>query len=297
MAFIRRKAGLSLLGIFTTTVTFANAIEFPDWSRAQIASQEEITGQNNSETELFQYSEERRIFVLDFGGKRGLRHRGETLNRIAAFLDAKDAPKDKLLTDKELGRLIWSSGENHETFFLAHCFKASDLIKFFNTADASSFQLNKEELKLRDMLIRNLFMQKNRIYKQVPPEKILIAIPEEQKENLKTLQEEAVTSESRRMLFRHEMGHAKYFLNPKYRKYCKQFFQKKITPEIRIALIHFFKNYSYDSGNEDLLINEIQAYVIHTPLEYTFSHFDFSLDALRAVKKEFLASMPANGQP
>jgi hypothetical protein len=98
----------------------------------------------------------------------------------------------------------------------------------------------------------------------------------------------------RATILHHELSHGEYFTNPTYATYAQGFWRDTLKEEERAAFRRFLGSEDYDTGVEDLMINEMQAYVMHTPDRRFFDPVALGLkpgtiDRLRAT---FLLNMP-----
>src|SRR3546814_15243339 len=89
----------------------------------------------------------------------------------------------------------------------------------------------------------------------------------------------------------HELSHGEYFTNAAYRDYCARFWSEALTPAERAAVTAFLHRLGYDARNQDLMINAMQAFLIHTPDPRVFSaaHAAMAEDRLRVRRAPFRA--------
>ena len=274
-------------------------LPYPDWGKPKLASYEEILDRENKgskKTELFIFEENPKIYVLDFGsysgGERGLEHQDKVTNRLSIYVEKKDAPKDRVLGDSELEQFIINTGRDSETFSLGHDFRACDLARFFTQCQKQGIG-NEEELKLRSVLVENRFIKRNKseVYEAIS-DKALITFSEEQIDNPSTKQYDGGFLWRRRVTLSHELGHGEYFTNENYRKYSKNFWNEKMNESDRKAFLKMLNKMGYDSENKDLIINEMQAGLVHTPFSWFSRSIDMHLERLEELKKEFLTESP-----
>ena len=279
----------------TATVSL-DEVPCPEWGMAKIASYDEILDKKNQgskQTEMFRFEENPSIYILDFGsysgGERGLEHQGKAMNRLSVYIEEKGAPRDRVLTDSELEQFILSIGRNLESLSFARGYRAYDLARFFNQCQKQGVG-NEEELKLRSVLIKNGFIKRNRkgLYEAVST-KALISFPEEQSDNPDTPQLEGIDLWHRKAALGHELGHGEYFTNEDYRKYCRKFWYEKMGKSDRNAFLDLLDRYGYDSKNEELMIDETQAGLFHTPFRWFSAAIDIPLKRLEELRKEFLS--------
>jgi hypothetical protein len=218
-----------------------------------------------------------RILVLDFPT---LAQQGRMLNRMAAFIEKRGQPRDRLLDDAELDALTRRDGNTPDTFYYGHNYRPSDLRRFFALAARDGVQLNADELLLRALLEQENWLQDG-------AEGALLSLPRAGADAL-------MDASARLTILRHELSHGEYFTNAAYAEFVRRFWLVDLTEGQRAAFRRHLAAEDYDPDNEDLMINEMQAYLMHTP-DRRFFHAalvgitESELDRLRA---RFLAGMP-----
>ena len=304
MTYLRKLplvcAAFSILSASCSVVSTAPAaldeVPCPEWGIAKTASYDEILDKDNQgskQTEMFRFEENPTIYILDFGsysgGERGLEHQGKVMNRLSVYIEKEGAPRDRVLTDGELEQFILDTGRNSESFSIGRDYRAYDLARFFNQCQKQSVG-NEEELKLRSALVENGFIKKNGkgLYEPVST-KALISFPEEQSDNRDTPQREGINLWHRKATLGHELGHGEYFTNEDYRNYCRTFWHENMSQSDRKAFLDFLDRSGYDSMNKELVINEIQAGLFHTPFIWFSPAIDIPLERLEELRKEFLS--------
>jgi hypothetical protein len=85
----------------------------------------------------------------------------------------------------------------------------------------------------------------------------LISIPPE-------AHEQQIDPQSRATILHHELSHGVFFTDPTYAAYVRKFWQTALGDEQRAGFRHFLGDEGYDTANEDLMLNEAQAYLIYT---------------------------------
>lgn len=233
-----------------------------------------IISRKNQRIDFFQYSQNPRIFILDF---KNLKEQGKTMNRLASFIEKANAPKQKLLNNSELDEFIKNNGDNQENFYLGHNYSASDLARFFMTAKKQKLKLYSEEYLLEQILKENNFF--NYQMAVLVPEKFLITLSKEQPQK--------ITLEKRKIILNHELKHAKYFFDSNYQQYCHKFWKNGLTQKERALFLRFLDKEYYDISNLKLVISEMQAYLIYTPYTWFRSGLGISIDRLEIIRKSF----------
>src|SRR5205807_1326503 len=75
---------------------------------------------------------------------------------------------------------------------------------------------------------------------------------------------ENVTRRARATILRHELSHGEYFTNPVYAAFVHRFWTQTLTPGERDRIRRYLQSQGYDSGLEDVMENEAQAYLMFT---------------------------------
>jgi hypothetical protein len=247
------------------------------------ASVEEIATYKSTETKVFQLADNSLVFLIDFAD---LAVQGEALNRIALFVESRDR-KDTVLTGSELAEYFASKGEKPEQFLHGHDYQAGDLARFFNAMEQKKVPLNPRETYVLTVLVENNIIRKEgSAYIPVPPYKVILSIPQSKEGS-----EIHLSQDLRRSVLRHEASHGEYFTNDEYRSYCRAFWNNLKTREQQICHDELGK-LGYDPDNEDLLINELQAF-LWEPAKggYIDIYLIFEGTSLGALRQNFLAGI------
>lgn len=264
------------------------------------ASFEAIANNREVGRTLFQLAENPLIHVLDY---ESLHMQGRTFNRIAALIEWHEAPKEEVLDDQALARMIEGTSENPDTLFFGHDYRATDLARFFNIAQRSGIELNEEEQALLSLLLDRGFLRTDSDgFRIIPPEKVLIAIPRTQADNPQTSQSESVTMSMRKTILSHELGHGEFFTNPDYARYCENFWRNSLSVSQREAFTRFLSSTQhYDAQNESLLINEFQAYLAYSGVDGYFFGYDvvagIRAEDMARLREQFIADSPTRLRP
>lgn len=230
------------------------------------------------------------IYVLDFPS---LAQQGAMFNRLVAFIERAGAPHDRVLTDAELADLIRSVGRKPTTFAFGNDFRVSEVVRFFNLADMGGVPLNADETLLRDFLLEQGLMRlKFQFFQVVWPDRVILSIPQTQQRT--GADGITILPGVRGSILRHELAHGEYYANDDYAAYCTRFWEQVMTEEERAAFRVFLGGKAYDTDNEDLMINETQAYLIHTPDLAAFNpaRVKLSAVAIERLRQRFWAGNP-----
>ena len=241
----------------------------------RLADEAEILANDKDGITAFRFSHNRRVLVLDFAS---LLEQGLTLNRAAALVEKVGLPRDRVLGDAELDAAIAASGDSMATYYFGHDYAAADLARFFALADRDGIRLRPQEEWLRGLLRQEGMLAPD-------ARGALISIPRVGA---------GVDAGLRAAILRHELSHAEYFSNPGYARYVRQFWREGLDEAGREVFRRYLTTQNYDPSIEDLMANEMQAYLMHTTDARMFSAASLGvavgvMDRWQAV---FLLGMP-----
>jgi hypothetical protein len=224
---------------------------------------------------VFRFAANPNIMVLDFPT---LRMQGEMLNRIASLIEKANLPRDRVLTDAELDAAIRAHGDTTETYSYGHDYPAAALTRFFSLADRDRIALNAGEEQLRALLRQLGWFAPGATGG-------LISV---------THTNETITQTTRATILHHELSHGEFFSDPAYASYVQAFWLKVLTDDERSAMRRFLGSMDYDTGIEELMYNEMQAYMMFTydPRFFLPSNVNMTPDRRLRLQTEFLNGMP-----
>jgi hypothetical protein len=242
----------------------------------QSGSESEIREHVARALTIFSFAPDPNIVVMDFPT---LLQQGLMLNRVAALVEKSGLPRDRVLTDAELDHAIKQRGDTVETFYYGHDYAASELVRFFSLADRDQIQLNEEERRLRSLLEQLGWFEPGR-------NAGLITIP-------RIGAESNVTATTRATILRHELAHGEFFSNPAYADYVRRFWQNELTESERGGIRRFLGSQEYDTADEELMLNEMQAYLMFTFDPHFFKTADAGMTEERRaeLQKAFRSSL------
>jgi hypothetical protein len=243
------------------------------------ATESEIAEHVATSLTVFRFADNPRILVLDFAS---LHEQGEMLNRVAAFTEKAGLPHDRVLTDRELDEAIRERGDTVETFYFGHDYAAKSVVRFFAFADNQRIRLNPQEEKLRALL-----RQEGWFAPDVTAG--LISVPA-------VGSDPRITPSARVAILRHELSHGEFFSETDYADFTRTFWLTELTEAERGAVRGFLANEGYDPGDEELMFNEMQAYLMFTrdPTFFKPDMVGMTPDRLAALQEHFVAGMPAS---
>lgn len=241
-----------------------------------LATEAEIAAHTAPHTTVFRFAANPRILVIDYAS---LREQGLMLNRIAAFVEKAGLPHDRVLDTTALNTAITQSGETIESYYYGHDYGSHDLTQFFALADRDSIRLDEDEERLRVLL------HQVALFDSTQPGAV-ISLPQTSPDGIDAF--------TRRIILRHELGHGEFFSNPVYADFVRRFWSEALSVEQRAAFRHFLGGLNYDTANEELMLNEMQAFLMFTPDEryFTPGWIGASPAQVTALRHRFLATMP-----
>lgn len=239
---------------------------------------------------VWRYTPNSEVMILDVPGLEQL---GRTFNRVTQLTEQQySEPYPRVLTSLELAKYIGNAHRTFANFAAGHDLRIADLVQFFNLADRDKVELFPEEYALRDFLLEQGLIKEWRGFYQVQrPQAMILSIPQVQE---RRGGEPAVTSQARYAILLHELAHAEFHSNAAYNKYCRAFWANGLTAAQRESFKKFLASMRYSVDNEELVINEVQAYLMFTPDAGAFSAAKLGVteSVLAGLRDSF-----ARGQP
>jgi hypothetical protein len=246
--------------------------------RIETATEDQILHHTPTDLTVFRFASNPKVLVLDFAS---LHEQGLMLNRVAALVEKENLPRDRVLSDPELAAAIRASGDTVDTYYYGHDYSAAALQRFFVLADQEAIALDPEEEKLRKLLLQLGWFEP-------AVSGGLISIPA-------VAADPKVTLAARSAILRHELSHGEFFSNPDYAAYVHNFWLTVLTEKERAGVRSFLGKEEYDAHEEELMYNEMQAYLMFTrdPLFFTPDMAGLTPRRLSELQAEFLAGMPS----
>jgi hypothetical protein len=235
------------------------------------------------------------VLVVEFPN---LAAQGLAMNRKAALLEKADAPRDRVLDDLALALLVARSGDNTQTFYQGHDYASAALAQFYALVQRQTQPLNAQELRLRQLLLAKGVLQATEQGLQAVGHQALITFTAVQRDDPRTPEDEGVDERRRESILRHEASHGRFFTQPAYAQHCRQWWREAFTETQREAFRRYLAGLGYDRGNEELMLNEAQAFVLHTPDKRAFhaNLVGMTEAALDDLRTRFWRSLPAQRQ-
>ncbi len=227
-----------------------------------------------AEYELFSWNLYPEILIFDI---RSYEIQSRFFKRLAFFVE-KRGYRGELMTNSELSAL---HGWN------AHNYRPEGLADFFNRAAAEGFQLNAEELLLKEILLANgvLLDDAGGGEAVLPGDGGILTVSQESSPIL------------RELLMTHEAFHGIFYANRAFREGVFAQWEDLTVEEREYwrALLSFL---TYDPADRYLMVNEFQGYLLQQPEERVRGYFRGTLAGRLARRRgttfvnEFLAAHP-----
>lgn len=256
---VRRWRQALAIGAFFASLAWAGTSPVP------AVDYQQILDARSPALQVFDYSGRQPVFIFDFPT---LAAQGRTFNRMVALVERIGLARARVLNDAELAEFIRTTGKTEYTFAYGNDFLVSELVVFFNLAEHNNIALNEDEQRLRSLLFeQGLIRERYGFLQALQPNAVILSIPQEKQGG----GEPPVDAAARRTILTHELAHAEYYTNPDYRAWCRKFWHESLSQRQRESLRTFLARSGYDPANEELMINEAQAYLSFTPDPRAFS--------------------------
>ena len=229
-----------------------------------------------------------RVLVIQFPS---LQAQGAAMNRIAALVEKTGAPRERVLGDPELAEFIAQSGDSPATFYLGHDYGGGDLARFYRLAAEQRVTLNDAERRLHGILVAARLLAGDGVATAaIDPPQALVTFSAVQRDDPATEADETVDAVRREAVLRHELSHGEFLTRSSYRAHCERFW-RSLTQADRERFRRHLAQLGYDTGNETLVVNEMQALLMHTPDPRAFSAADLGVgeEELAAWRRRFAA--------
>lgn len=252
------------------------------------SSHAEILEAKSDELRVYSIAGRQPIAIIDFPT---LAQQGRMFNRVVALIERMGLGRARVLEDRELAQFIRSTGKTELTFAYGNDLLVSELVVFFNLADLGSIPLNAEERALRKFLLaQGLIRERFGFLQAVRPNAVILSVPQERTGG----DEPPVSRLARETILMHEIAHAEYYTNPLYRAWCWRFWQEVMNGRQREKMRKFLAKAGYDPLNEELIVNENQAFLFYTPDPRAFNPktVGFSEQEYEQLRRAFFGGFP-----
>ena len=241
-----------------------------------LATEAAILARHAGATEEYRFEPQPEVVVLQFAT---LAEQAGTLNRAAALLEKAGFPRDRVLSQADLDSRIRAQGGTPETLYYGHDYRAADLLRFFDELDRSGTPMSDGEAWLRQRVAAWQW--------SAGSNGALISLVQDDPAA-------GLDAAVRATILRHELSHGLYFTSPAYARYSQQFWDTTLTDADRARFRAFLASEGYDTTLSDLVINETQAYLMHTTDKRFFNAQVVGIPEprLNLLRGLFLTGMP-----
>lgn len=231
------------------------------------------------------------VVVVEFPS---LAEQGAALNRVAALIEKSGAPRDRVLGDAALADLIRRHGDNPQTFYQGHNYLADQLARFYTLAARQGQKLNPQEERLRRALVDAHALARDGDATVPQGLQAVVSFSATQRDDPSTPMDESIDERRRESVLRHELSHGLYYTNRAYREHCWRFWRERLTEDERTRLRQMLVRLNYDGSNEELMVNEAQAFLMHTPDDRAFNAASLGLSErqLSDMRRRFMQGAP-----
>ncbi len=264
---MNRPSGKSLLfsvaALLSGVSIYLLLLFFLDRNQVEIEERnfDEILDNRSGVVEIFTLPEIPTVIVVDFPD---LRWQGAALNRFAALVEKRGLPRDRIVSDARLNEYMRMVGARAETFYFGHNYDVRDIVRFYNIARSQDVELRREEVALKHLLERSGVLREkpDGVLQKGAGFEYMISIAGINQEYVGAL---GSSIDLRRATFLHELGHALFATDAEYAAYSRRFWEEVLTHEERELFEKFLYRLHYETKNIDLVVDEMQAYIMFTP--------------------------------
>lgn len=255
---------LVLLSLATTSNAQPDSTEFP------LSTYQEMLRVNLDEGtfKVYRWLDFPEIYIIHF---ENYLLQGKTVNRIATYLE-KAGMRGKVMSWPKLKRYLRLNYYSMENLYSAHDYRTSDLAIFFNVMAGANERLSEQEQTFLDLLVAlNLLSwdEGSRMWAATGNQAVLSIASYYLGSELPSSR---VLGQPRREFeahsLYHEMRHGLYFTEPKYAQACRDYWNDVLGYNDRRAIRLSLWAGDYDHADEELMINEWQAYLLTPAFEF-----------------------------
>lgn len=293
----RRSFGLlGLTCAFTLTnqnVAFATSTPLSNLAYFE-GNFSDILDFESNQTVVWKYIGMSNVYLIDFNS---LLAQGRTFNRLTHLTEQAFEPYKQVLTEQELSARLAAVSRTMENMAFGHDVLFDETAFFFNLAKRDNIQLFQEEKNLLQFLIeKKALVEWRGIYSAPIPNGVVLSAPQVQKKSDGSF---LVSPLARKTILAHELSHAEYYTNPYYAEYCRRYWSDSLNDELRGKFLEFLKKYNYSLYGIELVINEMQAYLMFTPDPKSFNArlLGVSDNVLMAMRTAFTKGKPPTQLP
>lgn len=264
----------------------------PRLDSSRLADPATILAHRASALTVFRLAENPRILVFDFPS---LAEQGRMMNRLAALVEKEGLPRDRVLSDAELAAAIAARGETEETFYFGHNYRVTHIARFFALAARDGVALNAAERRLAAILAETGVAPPGPDGLPRPvAEAAVISLSAVENPHPPPDGRMAVDASVRASILRHELSHGEFFTNPDFAAHVARWWRERLTEAERAAFRRFLADGGYDPAEEEIMMNEAMAYLMHTPDPRFFNAAAIGVTeaALEDMRRRFRDGLP-----
>ena len=254
------------------------------------AAREAIVGERSRRSVGYEVvGSDGRIIVLDVPD---VLEQARLFARIVLLVEREGAPRHRVLDKSDALALLARLQTHFATMTVGNNLRGRELARFFNTARLQGETLTRDEFRLfRSLIDWQVLRETVDGIEVVRPEKIVISIP--QVSRVAGCPGCSVGPLQRAAVFEHEYAHALFATDDTYHDYTIWFWHNGLSDEMRARFVAFLGSRGYDTGNDELMANEMQAFMLHTPEQQFFAApmLGLPIDGLDAVRDSFRAGL------
>ncbi len=260
-----------------------------------VLSREQIVTAKAGERTFYWLQNNPRVLVLDMPN---VEDQSRIFARLVIFIERSSAPRHRILSVEEVLKWRLVNKETLATLTIGNNIRANDFARFFNVARLQNEPITEDENWLLTQLIKHgVIMSVANGYESLAPEKIVISVPQVSK--IEGCANCTITMLKRDLILRHELAHARFITDQVYRNYVWWFWHNILTSQQRIDISKYLRSLGYDLSAPDMLVNEMQAFLIHTPESEYFSSRAAGLPTkqMATLHADFQKHYPSPAQP
>jgi hypothetical protein len=211
--------------------------------------------------ELFTITDRPGLYVMHASS---LAEQGAMFARIVALFERMDMPRDRVSSMVAMTRYARRFGEDLAGLTAGNNFSAAEIAHFFDIANRQHAVLTEGEIALRTILVRwGLIHEESGTWKARSEQDFLITIP-----GLGPAPGGITINEAMRAaILSHELGHWQFFSDSAYASACRAFWWSDLSIGERTEITRQLTALGYDPSDR-IIIDEMQAYLLHTPTPY-----------------------------
>ncbi|MES2931985.1 MAG: hypothetical protein V4805_00635 [Pseudomonadota bacterium] len=202
-----------------------------------------------------------RTVVLDFPNTLA---QARMFGRVILFVERDGTSKTRVMPVPEVKSWLRQNAQTLDGLTMGNNIRVGEFTRFFNTARHQGEPLTGEEQRLYDWLVQMQLMREEELgVAIVEPEVIVVSLP--QASTVPGCNSCGVTLAQRKVVTEHELSHARFATDIPYQNYVNWFWMHGMNSGTRSKFTQFFRKRGYDATIRELLANEMQAFLMHTP--------------------------------